>query len=196
MILIIDHFDSFSHNLLQLVGGLQLEARVCRCDEIGVEELLEQRPRAILLSPGPGRPEDTHVTPRYLADPRSWTIPCIGVCLGFQAMSLAWGGEVVPAAEIVHGKTVQLARPSHPIFSGLSDPLVVGRYHSLCVPVDSLPQSVEVLCRHREMAMFALDRHKPWAGLQFHPESFLTPQGPELVLALLGHFKVLGDRTL
>lgn len=185
MILIVDHFDSFSYNLDQLLGGLGLAVRVVRCDEVTPAAILAARPGAVVLSPGPRGPRDTGVTLPFLAEPAAARVPVIGVCLGFQAMALAWGARVEPAPEVVHGKTLELFPAPHGLFAGLPSPLVVGRYHSLCVPAASLPAGVEILAEHRGMAMLALDRERPWAGMQFHPESFLTPEGPRLMDRLL-----------
>lgn len=181
MILIIDHFDSFSHNLYQTLASQHKDVEVLRCDKVNLEGIESMSPSWVVLSPGPRGPNDTGITLEYLSSPLGARTPTLGICLGFQAMALHWGGNVVQAGEVVHGKTLDLQLKEHPIFSGLTSPLQVARYHSLGVPSKSLPSHLEVLGHHRDMAMAVVDTQKPWVGLQFHPESFLTPQGPELL---------------
>ena len=181
MILIIDHFDSFSHNLSQALASLE-ETRVVRCDQINAHEISDLSPHFVVLSPGPRGPRDTGVTTEYLESKFGQTCPTLGICLGFQAMSLFWGGQVGQAKDVVHGKTLQLHFQPHQIFEHCDHPMAVARYHSLCVPQDSLPvENVDIVAQHEGMAMAVVDHHRPWAGLQFHPESFLTPQGPQLL---------------
>jgi anthranilate synthase/aminodeoxychorismate synthase-like glutamine amidotransferase len=182
LILIIDHFDSFSHNLYQLLAAQGPRVLVCRCDQIDLPSITSLEPELIVLSPGPKGPEDTGITTSLLRSKWAKSKAIVGVCLGFQALAKAWGGAVERAPAVVHGKTLQLETPEHPFFKGLQNPLQVARYHSLCVPVSSLPQNVEVLAQYEGMAMAVLDRERPWVGLQFHPESFLTPQGAGLLL--------------
>ncbi len=195
MILLIDHYDSFAYNLYQLLADAH-SVRVVRSDAIGVAEIGAGNYEAVVLSPGPGRPEETGVTLSLLSASWAARLPVIGVCLGFQALGLAWGGRVGPAPEVVHGKTLNLTPREHELFAGLSRPLKVGRYHSLAVEAASLPPVVELLAEHQGMAMMALDRARPWAGMQFHPESFLTPEGPKLMRRLLAFLekRALGDR--
>ena len=181
MILIIDHFDSFSHNLYQALASRHQGVEVVRCNKVGLGELEAMAPEWVILSPGPRGPTETGITLEYLASPLGQKTPTLGICLGFQAMALHWGGEVVQAGEVVHGKTLELSLEEHPILSGLASPLQVARYHSLGVPSASLPEHLKVLGSHRDLAMAVVDTEKPWVGLQFHPESFLTPQGPELL---------------
>lgn len=189
MILVIDHFDSFSYNLSQLLGGLGLEVRVARCDKVSPDDIRALAPEAVVLSPGPRGPEDTGITLPLLRSEYGKNAAVIGVCLGFQTMAVAWGAKVALAPEVVHGKTIDLTPEPHEVFDGIDLPMRAGRYHSLCVKAESLPQSVSVLAAHQGMAMMALDRARPWVGMQFHPESFLTPQGPELMRNLLRYLR-------
>ena len=182
MILVIDHFDSFSYNLYQLLAAQGEEVIVRRCDRLGLDEIQAYHPEHIVLSPGPRGPQDTGVTLDLLASEWAKKKSILGVCLGFQAMALAWGARVERAPEVVHGKTLMLETLEHPLFTGLPRPLQVARYHSLCVPTQHLPQHLLVLGQHAGMAMAVLDTQRPWLGLQFHPESFLTPQGSHLLL--------------
>ena len=181
MILIIDHFDSFSHNLYQLIAPDHDEVIVRRCDNIEIDEIRNAAPQAIILSPGPRGPDDTGVTPSLLNTAFAANTPIIGVCLGFQAMASFWGARVQQAPEVVHGKTLTLSIPEHPLFSGMGTTLQVARYHSLAVYQVTLPPSVEILAEHDGMVMAAKDTTRPWLGLQFHPESFLTPEGGALM---------------
>ncbi len=189
MILIIDHFDSFSYNLYQLFAVLRAEVKVVRCNRIRPEEVLALQPEVIVLSPGPGSPQDTGVTMELLNDQRLASIPFLGVCLGFQALAVAWGGEVALAPEVVHGKTLEFPASDHPLLQGMPFPLTVARYHSLYVRAQSLPSHVEVILQRGEMAMLAKDRRLPRIGMQFHPESFLTKGGSQLCLNCLADFR-------
>lgn len=180
MILIIDHFDSFSHNLYQAIADIQ-DTVVVRCNAISPREIEEMNPQWVVLSPGPKGPKDTGVTLEYLRSKHGRSCPTLGICLGFQAMALEWGAQVVKAAEVVHGKTLSLSHDEHPYFENCPNPMPVARYHSLCVPSANLPPELQLHAEHQGMAMAVSDPHKPWVGLQFHPESFLTPQGKTLL---------------
>jgi anthranilate synthase component 2 len=181
LILIIDHFDSFSHNLFQALASLE-ETHVVRCDQIESQSISDLRPSLVVLSPGPRGPKDTGVTTEYLNSAFAQTCPTLGICLGFQTMSLFWGAQVDQAKDVVHGKTLDLSFEQHEIFTHCPKPMPVARYHSLCVPQASLPlEQVNVIAQHEDMAMAVVDKKRPWIGLQFHPESFLTPQGPQLL---------------
>ena len=184
MLLIIDHFDSFSHNLYQLLAGLGHEVLVRRCDEISSDDIQNKyRPEAIILSPGPKGPEDTGVTLELLKSDWAQNQVIIGICLGMQALGLHWEIPTRHAAEVVHGKTIQLHLKTHEIFKDLQG-LQVARYHSLCLyEEDTLlkQERVEILSSFEGMVMIAKDRRNPWLGIQFHPESFLTPKGEDLM---------------
>ena len=183
MILVIDNNDSFTYNLVQYLGELGEEPVVRRNDAIGVEEVGELRPGAILLSPGPCTPGEAGVTVPII---RRWgaEIPVLGVCLGHQAIGEAYGGRVVRAERTMHGKTSAVAHDGSGIFEGLPSPLSVMRYHSLVVERDSLPDALEVIATAvddpREVHALRHRTHPVW-GVQFHPESILTERGKDIL---------------
>jgi anthranilate synthase/aminodeoxychorismate synthase-like glutamine amidotransferase len=191
MILVIDNYDSFTYNLVQYLGELGAEPVVRRNDEVTVEEVGELRPRALVLSPGPCTPGEAGVTVPVV---RRWgaTIPILGVCLGHQAIGEAYGGKVVRAGRVMHGKTSRIEHDGRGLFEGLPSPLEVMRYHSLIVESDSLPGELRVLARSRddqsEIQAMRHESHPVW-GVQFHPESILTQEGKGILrnfLALAG----------
>jgi anthranilate synthase component 2 len=183
MILVIDNYDSFTFNLVQYLGELGARPMVRRNDEITVDDIGSLEPSAIVISPGPCAPAQAGIS---VPTVRRWgsTIPILGVCLGHQAIGEAYGGTVSRAAKVVHGKTSQIVHGGRDLFTGLPDPMQVMRYHSLIVEADSLPSDLMVLAhaaddlseihavRHRE--------HPVW-GVQFHPESIMTPDGKQLL---------------
>ena len=183
MILVIDNYDSFTFNLVQYLGELGARPTVRRNDEISVDDIGTLEPSAIVISPGPCAPSQAGIS---IPTVRRWgsTIPTLGVCLGHQAIGEAYGGTVSRAARVMHGKTSQIVHGGRDIFSGLPDPMQVMRYHSLIVEADSLPDELMILAhaaddpsevhavRHRE--------HPVW-GVQFHPESIMTPDGKQLL---------------
>ncbi len=183
MLLVIDNYDSFTYNLVQYLGELGAEIVVRRNDEVTVEEIGTLAPSAIVLSPGPCAPAQAGVTVEVI---RAWgsRIPTLGVCLGHQAIGEAYGGKVVRAARAVHGKTSRIDHDGTGLFEGLPTPLEVGRYHSLVVERESLPSSLEVVATATEDPgeIHALRHatHPVW-GVQFHPESVLTPNGKQLL---------------
>ena len=187
MILVIDNYDSFTYNLVQYLGDLGVDPVVRRNDAIAVEDIGALRPRAILLSPGPCTPSEAGITVPVV---RRWgaEIPILGVCLGHQAIGEAYGGRVVRARRVMHGKTSTIRHQGTGLFEGLPDPLPVMRYHSLVVEPASLPDSLEVLARAEDdpTEIHAL-RHRthPVWGVQFHPESILTTGGRELLANFL-----------
>lgn len=181
MILVIDNYDSFTYNLVQMLGGLGAELDVVRNDVEGVPDLLERDPDGIVLSPGPGRPEDAGVCIDLLrATP---DVPLLGVCLGHQALGSAFGGTVSRAPTLMHGKTSEVEhRDPGGLLAGLPSPFVATRYHSLAVEEESLPESLEPLAWSEDGTLMAM-RHLelPYWGVQFHPESVLTDTGPQLL---------------
>ncbi|WP_376789338.1 anthranilate synthase component II [Thermoflexus sp.] len=194
MLLVIDNYDSFTYNLVQILGQLLLEIgradmplRVIRNDAMDVEEVAELRPSAIVISPGPGRPEDAGVTIPVIRA-LSGQVPILGVCLGHQAIAAAFGGRVVRAGRLMHGKASPILHDGRDLFAGLPNPFIAGRYHSLLV-AEPLPEALEVAARTPEGEIMAL-RHRthPTFGVQFHPESVLTPEG----LRLLRNFLAIG----
>lgn len=181
MIALVDNYDSFVFNLAQVLGALGEEIRVFRNDSIDVPGLRELRPAGLVLSPGPGRPENAGVTMAAISE-LSATIPTLGVCLGHQAIAAAFGGNVVRADAPRHGKASNVEHVGRGLFEGLSSPFVAGRYHSLVVERSSLPADLEVTAWTEPGVVMGL-RHtrRPLVGVQFHPESVLTPQGQRLL---------------
>ncbi len=183
MLLVIDNYDSFTYNLVQYLGELGAEVVVHRNDAITIEEIEVMAPSAMVLSPGPCAPAQAGITVeaiRALSD----HIPTLGVCLGHQAIGEAYGGRVVRAARAVHGKTSRIAHDGSGLFAGLPSPLEVGRYHSLVVERMSLPAGLEVVATSvddpTEIHALRHETHPVW-GVQFHPESVLTPNGKHLL---------------
>ncbi len=183
MLLVIDNYDSFTYNLVQYLGELGAEIVVRRNDEVTVEEIGTLAPSAIVLSPGPCAPAQAGVTVEVI---RAWgsRIPTLGVCLGHQAIGEAYGGRVVRATRAVHGKTSRIDHDGTGLFEGLPAPLEVGRYHSLVVERESLPESLEIVATAcddpTEIHALRHVSHPVW-GVQFHPESVLTPNGKQLL---------------
>ena len=186
MLLVIDNYDSFTYNLVQYLGELGETIEVRRNDEVTVEEIESQlRPERILISPGPGTPDDAGISLKVI-EHFAGRVPILGVCLGHQAIGQAFGGKVVRAPHLMHGKSSEICHDGKTIFSGLDDHFSAGRYHSLIVDRPSLPECLEVSAftdddiimglRHREMKV---------EGVQFHPESILTEDGKKLLANFL-----------
>ncbi len=186
MIFLLDNYDSFTYNLVQYLGELGAELLVRRNDQITVDEIAALRPEAIVISPGPGLPRDSGImleTIRRLAG----KVPILGVCLGHQAIGEVFGGKVVAAPSLVHGKTTEVLHDGKTIFQGLSRPSVAMRYHSLVVDPGSIPEELEVSASTAEGVVMGL-RHRSMLveGVQFHPESILTKVGHQLLKNFLG----------
>lgn len=182
MILLIDNYDSFTYNLYQLIGSIESDIRVIRNDEGTISEIETQNPHAIILSPGPGRPEQAGISLDVIRC-FAGKLPILGVCLGHQAICQAFGGVVTYAKECMHGKTslVRLLKQS-PIFQDVPLPLQAGRYHSLIVGHENLPDCLEVIAESLEDEIMAIKhREYPIYGLQFHPESILTKDGDIII---------------
>ena len=182
MIVLIDNYDSFSYNLFQLVGELRPDIKVIKNDAYTVEEIAAMKPEKIILSPGPGRPEDAGVT-LEAAKVLGKTIPTLGVCLGHQAICAAFGATVTYAKQLMHGKqSVATIDTESPIFRGLPGQIPVARYHSLAADKDTIPESLKVIAKTEDGEVMAV-AHKeyPIYGLQFHPESILTPDGKQII---------------
>jgi para-aminobenzoate synthetase component 2 len=181
MILVIDNYDSFTYNLVQYLGELGEEVVVRRNDEITLNNIEENPPSRILISPGPGRPEDAGISLdliRHFGD----RVPILGVCLGHQAIGQVFGGRVVRAPAVVHGKDSEVLHDGKTIFRDLDSPFRAGRYHSLIVERESLPVGLEVSAQTRDGVIMGLrHREKKIEGVQFHPESILTPEGKQLL---------------
>jgi anthranilate synthase/aminodeoxychorismate synthase-like glutamine amidotransferase len=186
MMLMIDNYDSFTYNLVQYLGQLGADVVVRRNDAIGLEEIQDLGPEAIFLSPGPCTPEQAGISVDVVRR-FSGTIPILGVCLGHQAIGHAFGAKVVRAGRLMHGKTSPILNDGRTLFKGLPNPFSAGRYHSLLVERDSLPACLEVSAETAEGEVMAV-RHReyPVEGIQFHPESILTPQGKRILRNFLG----------
>ena len=180
MVLLLDNYDSFTFNLAQYLGELGAAPVVRRNDEISLDEVGALRPGHIVISPGPGRPEDAGISVELI---RRFgpTIPVLGVCLGHQGIGIAFGGQVVRAKQLMHGKTSSVQHDGKGIFRGLQQPFVAGRYHSLVV-AEPLPESLELSARTDDGTIMGV-RHRsyPVHGVQFHPESVLTGEGRQLL---------------
>lgn len=181
MTLLIDNYDSFSYNLHQLVGALGPPVRVIRNDEMTIEEIRALHPDRIILSPGPGRPEDAGIT--MAAVQLGQEVPLLGVCLGHQAICAAFGGTVTYARQLMHGKQSQVTFDrSCPLFRGLPEQGLVARYHSLAVAADTLPPELKATARTEDGEIMAVQhRQYPIYGVQFHPESIMTPEGKTML---------------
>lgn len=181
MILMIDNYDSFTYNLVQYLGQLGEEVVVHRNDAISLDEIASLNPEAIFLSPGPCSPEQAGITIDVIRRFHQ-SVPLMGVCLGHQAIGQAFGGRVVRAGRIMHGKTSPILNDGRTIFQGLSSPFPAGRYHSLLVEHETLPGCLEVSAQTEEGEIMGL-RHRKWPveGIQFHPESILTPSGKRII---------------
>jgi anthranilate synthase component II len=190
-VLVIDNFDSFVYNLVQYLGELGAEPVVHRSDALALDQLRSLRPDAVLVSPGPGRPEDAGVSNEVIRSFGSDDIPVLGVCLGHQCIGQVFGGEVVRAATVMHGKTSVVHHDSTGLFAGLPDPLTVTRYHSLVVDPASVGDGTPgadlmVTARTDDGVIMGLaHRSLPVHGVQFHPESVLTEAGHDLVANFL-----------
>ncbi len=178
MTLLIDNYDSFSYNLYQLIGELNPDIRVIRNDEMTVDEIRSLKPDRIILSPGPGRPEDAGIT-ISAAKELGPDIPVLGVCLGHQAICAAFGATVTYAKALMHGKqSVVTAEVDCPLFTGCPDAFPVARYHSLAADAATIPDCLQVTARTEDGEVMAVQhRDYPIFGLQFHPESIMTPDG-------------------
>ncbi|HSB36307.1 MAG TPA: aminodeoxychorismate/anthranilate synthase component II [Thermoanaerobaculia bacterium] len=182
MILVVDNYDSFTFNLVQFLATRDPDVRVVRNDAATAEELLAWKPDRIVISPGPGRPEDAGVSCDLIL--RDEAVPLLGVCLGHQALGLVFGGRVVRAPVLMHGKTSEIAHGGQGVFRGLPNPFTATRYHSLVVERSSVPPELEITAETDGLVMGLAHRTRPLAGVQFHPESILTAEGEKL----LGNF--------
>ena len=187
MILLIDNYDSFSYNLYQLIGSMDPDIKVVRNDAVDVDGIRAMAPDAIVISPGPGRPEDAGICIEAIRE-LGGEIPILGVCLGHQAICAAYGGEIVHARQLMHGKqSVVKKAAADPLFEGLPDRFPVARYHSLAVDPDTVPDCLVVTAVALDGEAMAV-RHRDLEvhGVQFHPESILTPDGRAILANFLG----------
>ena len=190
MVLVIDNYDSFTYNLVQYLGELGAEVRVMRNDAVTIEEIARAQPERIVISPGPGRPEDAGVTSDVIRQ-MGGRMPILGVCLGHQAIGAVFGGKVVRATAPMHGKTSIIDHDGLGVFAGLTGPFVAARYHSLVVTDEGLPAELIVTARARDgqpgpgtnsgTIMGLRHRTLPIHGVQFHPESILTDEGRHIL---------------
>lgn len=182
MLLVIDNYDSFTYNLVQYLGELGAEMKIFRNDEITVEEIEnELKPERILISPGPGTPDDAGITLKVLEKFKD-KLPILGVCLGHQAIGQVFGGKVIRSPEPVHGKPANILHRNKGVFKDLTNNFAAGRYHSLIVERETLPECLEITAETEDKLIMGL-RHKTYKieGVQFHPESILTSEGKKLL---------------
>jgi para-aminobenzoate synthetase component II len=189
MILMIDNYDSFTFNLVQYLGELGQELVVKRNDEISIKEIEELNPEFLMISPGPCSPNEAGISLEAI-EYFAGKIPIFGVCLGHQSIGQVFGGDVVRAERLMHGKTSQIHHDNKTIFEGLDNPLTATRYHSLIVKRETLPECLEITAWTEEQEIMAL-RHKtlPIEGVQFHPESIMTSFGKEMLRNFINKYK-------
>lgn len=181
MILMIDNYDSFTYNLVQYLGALGQDIRVFRNDKITISKIKKLKPAKIVISPGPGRPEDAGISCEVIKE-FAGKIPILGVCLGHQAIGYVYGGRIIGAKKLMHGKTSMIYHNRKTIFRGIPNPFEATRYHSLIVERKSLPHCLEIIGWTKEKEIMGL-KHKeyPLWGVQFHPESILTKVGKDIL---------------
>ncbi|MGO9210286.1 MAG: anthranilate synthase component II [Terriglobales bacterium] len=185
MVFVLDNYDSFTYNLVQYLGELGEEVVVRRNDQVSVDEIEAMRPARIVLSPGPCTPQEAGISIELIRH-FAGKLPILGVCLGHQAIGAAFGGNIIRASSLMHGKTSQVEHDGRTIFRGLPSPITCTRYHSLIVEQKTLPPVLEITARATErdgstVIMGLRHRHAPVEGVQFHPESVLTQSGKQLV---------------
>lgn len=181
MILIIDNYDSFTYNLVHLVAAHTDEYKVIRNDAITIEEVKALKPSKVLISPGPGRPENAGITEALIRE-LGQTTPVLGVCLGYQAIGNVFGAKVTHAPSLMHGKTSVIEHHRSGIFNNVEQNFTATRYHSLVLEPDSIPDVLQITCKTPDGVVMGV-KHKdyPIEGIQFHPESILTTEGPKLI---------------
>jgi para-aminobenzoate synthetase component II len=185
MILVIDNYDSFTYNLVQYLGELGAEPVAARNDEVTIEDIVNLEPQGILISPGPGTPDQAGISLEAIRH-FAGSIPILGVCLGHQAIGQAFGGKVVRAPYLMHGKTSEISHDGKTIFEGLESPFTATRYHSLIVEAESVPADLEISADTEDQIVMGL-RHRKFIceGVQFHPESIMTNPGKKLLANFL-----------
>ncbi|MEH2436231.1 MAG: aminodeoxychorismate/anthranilate synthase component II [Nostoc sp.] len=188
MIIVIDNYDSFTYNLVQYLGELAAEfpvaddIKVFRNDKISIDEIQALKPKAVVISPGPGRPEDAGIS-LELIEQLGQELPILGVCLGHQSIGQVFGGKIIPAPELMHGKTSQVSHIGEGVFQGLENPLTATRYHSLVIERETCPDVLEITAWVEDNTIMGV-RHRKYPhiqGVQFHPESVLTSSGKQLL---------------
>lgn len=182
MILVVDNYDSFTYNLVQALGALGADMRIVRNDELSVAECMALKPERIIISPGPCTPKEAGISVDLIKE-ASPSIPMLGVCLGHQSLVSAYGGNIIRADVLMHGKTSLVKHDFQGIFKGINSPFIATRYHSLIAEESSIPECFEITARDEDHNYIMAVRHKefPSIGLQFHPESFLCDSGPALL---------------
>jgi len=180
-VLVIDSYDSFVYNLVQYLGELGADPLVVRNDQVTVDEALATKPDAVLLSPGPGRPENAGILCAAITAFAEAGVPVLGVCLGHQAIGQVFGAAVVRAPKLMHGKTSPIEHEGRGVFAGLPSPLMATRYHSLVIDQATVPECLEITARSGDVIMGIRHRELPIEGVQFHPESILTEAGHDLL---------------
>jgi len=190
MIVLIDNYDSFTYNLVQGLGALGTDVRVHRNDALTVDAVLHEKPQGILISPGPGTPDESGICLSLIAACAAAKVPLFGVCLGHQAIGQVFGGRVIRAPSPLHGKTSPVLHEGEGVFAGLPSPFPAARYHSLIVERENLPQTLSITAQTQDGIIMGL-RHKtlPIEGVQFHPESIATGEGPAMLKNILLFFK-------
>jgi para-aminobenzoate synthetase component II len=190
MILVIDNYDSFTYNLVQYFGELGQEVTVVRNDQKTIEELKALQPDYVVLSPGPCTPNEAGITLEAI-HAFAGIVPIFGVCLGHQSIAQAFGGNVIRAERLLHGKTSPVLHGSSPLFSGIESPFIATRYHSLIVEKETLPDSLEITAWTEEGEIMAI-RHRslPIEGVQFHPEAIMTTAGKQLLKNFIDRYAV------
>jgi anthranilate synthase/aminodeoxychorismate synthase-like glutamine amidotransferase len=181
MVLVIDNYDSFTYNLVQYFGELGADLKVYRNDALTVNDIKKMNPSHIVISPGPGRPEDAGISVDVIKK-LAGQYPILGVCLGHQAIGYAYGGKIIRAKRLMHGKTSQVKHDNREIFKGVESPFEATRYHSLVIDDKTVPECLEVTARSEDKEIMGI-RHKtlPLWGVQFHPESILTKAGKKIL---------------
>src|SRR5687768_6680703 len=187
MILVIDNYDSFTYNLVQYLGELDQEPVVRRNDETSIQEIEQLQPDGIVISPGPGRPTDAGIS-LLLIQHFAGRVPLLGVCLGHQAIAQTFGASIVRATKVMHGKSSEVFHDGRTIYEGLESPFTAGRYHSLVVDPNGVPECLEISARTRDGVIMGIrHREKHVEGVQFHPESILTSAGKRLLSNFVNH---------
>lgn len=185
MITLIDNYDSFTYNLVHFMGEIGAQVEVCRNDKISVQQVLDRRPEAIVLSPGPCTPDEAGICLDLIHAARG-TIPILGVCLGHQSIGQAYGGKIVRIEPVMHGKLSPIRHSGKGVFAGLPDPFAATRYHSLVIDRDSLPDCLEITAETEDgIIMGVAHRAAPVHGVQFHPESIASEHGHQLLANFL-----------
>lgn len=192
MILLLDNYDSFTYNVAHAIGELGLDVKVVRSDKITLSEIDDMAPQAVIISPGPGRPEDAGISLELL-EKRAGQMPILGICLGHQCIGQVFGGQVVRAGRQLHGKTSEIFHDGRTIYRGLRNPFTATRYHSLIVPEETVKPPLEIAAYTRQGEIMGLRIPDLMIeGVQFHPESIATPQGKLLIRNFFDRY--LADR--